>query len=307
MLSYCIYGVLQCWVANANISDVIPLQRMASKVCPNVWLPVIGLLHWDLGHSLMRCYMTYTLAFYCHLKLGSSFYYANSKIRWLACMYCTMYTLPMPKFYIWLVEAQNLGVILKICLWSWVEQLLFPKGAICQKIKAYIIWVVCVCIIVQVYFSNHLLLVYQKITHHYTNNKKYLNGLDIPLSFPPVAPIAKTMPESHIPSHSITLETFLATKIMRLTEWENYTLVHKKYWMWKWYLEQTVLLSLLCYLLLTSNSKKYHYRYLPIAKLPIFCTLLNCCNENLGEWNWALSLFFLGDEYCKWFSRSLQL
>ena len=101
----------------------------------------------------------FTIVFYCHLKLGSSFYYANSKIRWLACMYCTMYTLPMPKFYIWLVEAQNLGVILKICLWSWVEQLLFPKGAICQKIKAYIIWVVCVCIIVQVYFSNNLLLV----------------------------------------------------------------------------------------------------------------------------------------------------
>ena len=48
------------------------------------------------------------------------------------------------------------------------------------------------------------------------------------MSFPPVAPTAKTMPESHLPSHSITLETFLATKIMRLTEWENYTLVHKK-------------------------------------------------------------------------------
>ena len=51
------------------------------------------------------------------------------------------------------------------------------------------------------------------------------------MSFPPVAPNGKTMPESHLPSHSITLETFLATKIMRLTEWENYTLlvlVHKK-------------------------------------------------------------------------------
>ena len=30
--------------------------------------------------------------------------------------------------------------------------------------------------------------------------------------------------KQNLPSHSITLETFLATKIMRLTEWENYTL-----------------------------------------------------------------------------------
>ena len=91
-------------------------------------------------------------------KAGIKFLLCQFKntLTWLYVL-CTMYTVPMPKFYIWLVEAQNLGVILKICLWSWVEQLLFPKGAICQKIKAYIIWVVCVCIIVQVYFFNQSL------------------------------------------------------------------------------------------------------------------------------------------------------
>ena len=72
------------------------------------------------------------------------------------------------------------------------------------------------------------------------------------MSFPPVAPNGKTMPESHLPSHSITLETFLATKIMRLTEWENYTLlvlVHKKVLVVK------VIFGADCNALLTSNSK----------------------------------------------------
>ena len=73
--------------------------------------------------------------------------------------------------------------------------------------------------------------------------------MDIPVSFPPVAPTAKTVPESHLPSHSITLETFLATKIMRLTEWENYTLVHKKV------LDVKVIFGADCNALLTSNSK----------------------------------------------------
>ena len=76
--------------------------------------------------------------------------------------------------------------------------------------------------------------------------------MDIPVSFPPVAPTAKTMPESHLPSHSITLETFLATKIMRLTEWENYTLVHKKVLV----LYVKVIFGADCNALLTSNSKQ---------------------------------------------------
>ena len=81
-------------------------------------------------YKLPHCF---TLAFYCHLKLGSSFYCANSKIRWLSgTIQCTLYQC---QSFIWLEEAQNLRIVLKICLWVELNNCYFQKVPSAKKSK----------------------------------------------------------------------------------------------------------------------------------------------------------------------------